>query len=236
MFGVLLESRARRQRRSGGTVLSVAAHLAIAGLVTATSTATARRPEPIKPTLVKLQPPAPKPVERTVEIVRETRAGDPTFAPIEVPRFEAPAIVPTKLPEIVLGQGTPTVDTLLINSRPGAGGGATGRLGLLDLDEKPSSGEWRGSELLMRMVNSGKPRYPESLRQAGIDGRVLIRFVVDTTGRIDPASVSIVQSTHDLFSRAVRDALAQFRFRPAETGGRRVTALAEMPFEFTISK
>jgi len=45
-----------------------------------------------------------------------------------------------------------------------------------------------------------------------------------------------VSSTHDLFSRAVLEALDGFRFKPAEVGTRRVAALAEMPFEFRITK
>jgi hypothetical protein len=39
-----------------------------------------------------------------------------------------------------------------------------------------------------------------------------------------------------LFARAVRDALPAFLFKPAELGGHRVRALAEMPFEFQITK
>ena len=69
----------------------------------------------------------------------------------------------------------------------------------------------------MRIVTSAKPRYPESLRQAGIDGRVLVRFTVDTLGRVDMSSVQILESTHDLFTRAVRDALAGFRFKPPKS-------------------
>jgi protein TonB len=59
---------------------------------------------------------------------------------------------------------------------------------------------------------------------------------VDTSGRIDMNSVTVIASTHDLFTRAVRDALPAFRFKPAELGGHRVRALAEMPFEFQITK
>ena len=88
----------------------------------------------------------------------------------------------------------------------------------------------------MRIVSSAKPRYPESLRQAGISGRVVIRFVVDTLGSIDMTSVQVLESTHDGFARAVRDVLPRFRFKPSEVGGRRVRSLAEMPFEFTVSR
>jgi protein TonB len=88
----------------------------------------------------------------------------------------------------------------------------------------------------MRIVTSATPRYPESLRQAGLDGRVLVRFIVDTIGKVDMNSVQVLESTHDLFARAVRDALGRFRFKPAEVRGRRIPAMAEMPFEFQMRK
>jgi protein TonB len=65
---------------------------------------------------------------------------------------------------------------------------------------------------------------------------VLIRFVVDTLGRIDVSTIQVLSSTHDQFTRAVRDVLPAFRFKPAEVGGHRVRSLAEMPFEFTVAK
>ncbi|HWP15549.1 MAG TPA: energy transducer TonB [Xanthobacteraceae bacterium] len=88
----------------------------------------------------------------------------------------------------------------------------------------------------MRIVTTAKPRYPERLREAGIEGTVVVRFTVDTTGRVDRRTAQVVSSTHDLFSRAVLEALDGFRFKPAEVGTRRVAALAEMPFEFRITK
>jgi protein TonB len=89
---------------------------------------------------------------------------------------------------------------------------------------------------MMRIVEQVRPRYPDMLRQAGIDGRVLLRFTVDTTGRVDPSSVVVVSSTHDLFAGAARAALLGFRFRPAEVDGQHVRVLAEMPFEFAIRR
>ena len=65
---------------------------------------------------------------------------------------------------------------------------------------------------MMRIVAQSSPRYPESLRQAGISGRVVIRFVVDTLGSIDMTSVQVLESTHDVFSSAVREALPRLSF------------------------
>ena len=98
------------------------------------------------------------------------------------------------------------------------------------------STEWRGGELLMRIVASTVPRYPERLRDAGVEGNVMVQFVVDTTGRVDMSSIKVIASTHALFTDAVRDALARFRFRPAELAGRHVEALAQMPFDFRLKR
>jgi len=110
--------------------------------------------------------------------------------------------------------------------------------GIIDgADDLPPGGRaWRGSELAMRIVTSVKPRYPETLRQAQVEGNVIIMFAIDTAGRVLMPSVKVLRSTHDLFTRAVMDALPGFRFQPAELGGHRVPSLAEMPFEFTIGR
>jgi protein TonB len=120
------------------------------------------------------------------------------------------------------------------HSPTGGHGGVPG--GIIDGEQQRGSSEWTVNDILMNVLTPAKPRYPESLRSAGIDGRVLVQFVVDTMGRVDMNSVKILSATHDLFSRSVRDALGNFRFRPAESGGHRVAALAQMPFEFQITK
>ena len=96
------------------------------------------------------------------------------------------------------------------------------------------SGVWTGAETLMRLTRTIRPRYPDNLRTAGVAGRVVVRFVVDTTGHVDMASTQVLESTHDLFTRAVLDVLPSLRFVPAETNGRRVRSLAEMPFDFVL--
>lgn len=233
MFGELLESRARRHRRTGGVVLSVVTHVTIIGaatVVTARGAPVPHRPE--KPVIVHVTPPPPRrPVERQVSRVTQAR---PQFhdVVISVTTVVAPTVVPTSLPPIDMTRGLAS-DSIVVGATASSGSGYPSRT--LDLRDDGGDGRaWRGNDLLMRMTASAKPRYPENLRTAGIDGRVLVRFAVDTLGRIDPASVEIVSSTHQLFTDAVRQVLGVFRFRPAESGGRRVRALAEMPFEFSI--
>jgi protein TonB len=78
------------------------------------------------------------------------------------------------------------------------------------------------------------PRYPAELRSAGVEGEVLVQFVVDTTGLYEPGTVKILQSSHELFTAAVRDALPSLKFSPAEIGGRKVRQIVQQPFTFNI--
>ncbi len=81
-----------------------------------------------------------------------------------------------------------------------------------------------------------QPRYPESLRAAGITGRVVVQFVVDTTGRAEPGSVEVQESPRPEFADAVRAALPRFRFTPGEVNGRKVRTRVQLPFEFSLSR
>lgn len=82
---------------------------------------------------------------------------------------------------------------------------------------------------------SQHPRYPAVLREAGVEGEVLVKFVVDERGLADPATLEVIRSTHELFSQAVRDGLAAMRFTPAELGGNKVKQWVEQPFTFRIA-
>ena len=79
-----------------------------------------------------------------------------------------------------------------------------------------------------------EPQYPDSLYRAKVAGEVVVEFVVDTVGLADPATVEILSSTDDLFSRAVRDGLAGATFSPARRKGRRVRQLMQLPVAFTL--
>lgn len=84
-------------------------------------------------------------------------------------------------------------------------------------------------------AGSTKPRYPDILRTAGVVGEVLVSFVVDETGHADAETFKVLRSTHDLFASAVKRALPDMEFTPAEVGGRKVKQLVEQPFSFAIA-
>jgi protein TonB len=80
------------------------------------------------------------------------------------------------------------------------------------------------------------PTYPPALRAAEIGGEVVARYVVDTTGRVEPESVEILRSTHAGFNDAVRAGLRRARFRPALSGRHRVRQLVEQGFRFVVTR
>ena len=80
------------------------------------------------------------------------------------------------------------------------------------------------------------PVYPDALLSAGVPGRVVVEFVVDTTGRADMNTFGTVTTTHPQFTDAVRRAIAAARFTPAMLGGRKVRQLVQLPFSFTVPR
>lgn len=85
-----------------------------------------------------------------------------------------------------------------------------------------------------REPDSAAPTYPPALMTAGVEGWAAVRFVVDTNGRVDIATVQSIGFTSPEFHRAVREALPKMKFRPARIGGRPVRQLAEQLFKFEI--
>jgi hypothetical protein len=60
-------------------------------------------------------------------------------------------------------------------------------------------------------------------------------FVVDTSGLVLPGSAKVARSTHQLFTEAVRTALPDMRFVPAEVAGRKVRQLVQQAFVFAVA-
>ena len=88
----------------------------------------------------------------------------------------------------------------------------------------------------VRDPDSAAPAYPVLMMNKGIEGYAAMRFVVDTTGRIDMGTVELLQATNPEFVQAVRQAMPRMHFRPAKMGAIAVRQLAEQLFKFEIRK
>ncbi|MGH7663571.1 MAG: TonB family protein [Gemmatimonadaceae bacterium] len=88
------------------------------------------------------------------------------------------------------------------------------------------------SEVVPLAADPPSPRYPDSLYQAGIDGLVVLEFVVDTQGRVETGTIGVVSSTHPLFSEAAVSVVHSAEYLPARRDGRLVRQLVRQPFSF----
>jgi TonB family protein len=77
--------------------------------------------------------------------------------------------------------------------------------------------------------------YPEDMRLQGIQGTVILQAIVDTLGRVEPASVRVVASPYPAFSDAARKQILKTVFRPARLNGRAVRVLIKVPVRFTLA-
>ena len=89
-------------------------------------------------------------------------------------------------------------------------------------------------ESAVRSEGSAAPVYPREMLEKGVEGAVLTRYVIDTTGRADSASLQVLNATNNAFTQSVREALPGMRFSPAVVQGHKVRQLVEQNFEFRI--
>src|SRR5205809_715137 len=61
--------------------------------------------------------------------------------------------------------------------------------------------------------------YPELLRRAGVEGRVLLQAIIDTMGRAEPASVKVISSPNPGFDESAKQWILRTLFRPGRVHG-----------------
>lgn len=85
-------------------------------------------------------------------------------------------------------------------------------------------------------ISGPQPRYPDILRQAGIEGRVLIEAVIDTTGHAERGTIRVLSSTHQLFEGPAREVVQGSLFSPGRIQGRAVRVRVQQPINFAITR
>ncbi len=110
----------------------------------------------------------------------------------------------------------------------GGGAGGDGTFVAATVDRQP---ELTNRDAIARMLQR---LYPERLRDMGVEGRVVVQFVIDANGRVEMGSVQILSSSNDAFTRPARQVLGDMLFRPARVGGQNVRMLTQMPITFNV--
>lgn len=229
MLERLLETGTQRRKSAWGGAVSVMVHGTIIALVVA---ATAHANPIVDPghdiVVIPLHPPVENgPTERPGRDGAGS-TGDPTNLP-SIPTLDVPTTVDPTIPEtspVTAGVGA---DTTLLSEIGGAANNGGATLGGTGVASDATV------DVPVRALGDRAPAYPEMLRTAGIAGTVRVQFVVDTTGRAEPSSIRVLESTHALFTQSVLASLRGARFTPGEVAGRRVRTLVERSFRFDIA-
>jgi protein TonB len=140
-----------------------------------------------------------------------------------------PDVIPTEIPPVDLNQRFDARDFTGRGVEGGIAAGIVGGTGPVDnaqvfleaqLDDPPS------------VLSPGPSRYPEVLKAAGISGRVVLEFVVDTSGHVDASSIKIISTPHQGFNNAAREAVRATVFRPGKLRGQPVNVMVRQAVNF----
>ena len=88
---------------------------------------------------------------------------------------------------------------------------------------------------LPELVKRVSPEYPEDLRKKGIEGKVVLKVLVDTTGKVKEVMIARSSGYTALDSSAVK-AVKKFEFRPAVSNGKKISSWVTIPFVFKLAK
>jgi TonB family protein len=77
--------------------------------------------------------------------------------------------------------------------------------------------------------------YPRTAKLAGMNGSALVQFVVDTSGRAKPESITCMQATYKDFADAAVAAVKMMEFVPATIEGHKIEQLVQYPIDFKLN-
>jgi TonB family protein len=92
-----------------------------------------------------------------------------------------------------------------------------------------------GADVLPVLVKMPAPYYANVMREADVEGRVILKALVDRRGRIRRSSIVVVRTTEVRFVASARDALKAALFRPARLQGWPIEAWVTVAFDFNAN-
>ena len=100
--------------------------------------------------------------------------------------------------------------------------------------EPPGPDVFDVAEVQPRLIEGSnlQPDYPPLAREAGIEGRVIVQFIVDTDDSVSDAQV--MRSPHDMLSRAALETVESLRFEPGRQSGEAVKVRLALPITFRL--
>lgn len=155
-------------------------------------------------------------------------------APKGFQTVDAPMNIPTDIPPIDLTQRFDPRDFSGTGVEGGIFAGVEGGTGPVDQDIMTHTFLEAAVDEPPERISGPALRYPEMLRQAGIQGAVVFEFVVATDGTVEPGSIVVIMTSNDGFVSPARDVIQKSRFRPGRVRGVPVRVLVRQTVTFNI--
>lgn len=241
----LIESRklvTTTARKRDGVFVSVVVHvLLIASTFTLASAKGISVPKQDPDDILYVAPPDPKPVDKPqMSVSSDPAPSSDVISDVITPDFRMPVVIPDVIPDIDLMHDAFNNDLQLKRS-PGTltsngSGTAVGGLGGGGTAAPAVYAEAQVDKVVSIHSGYRTPRYPESMRAAGVQQTINVEFVVDSAGFIEKNSLTFADGAHMSFQSAVREALANAKFLPAEVNGRRVRQRVSQAFVFSLGR
>ena len=224
MFDVLIESKQKSEKKKifGVGMISLVLHTVIVtGAVVATLTAgPGDTSTKVDTQMVFLNQQEQKPDQPPPPQLDMQLKGFQTVV--------APTDIPTNIPPVNLQEHFDPRDYSGVGVEGGVATGIVpGSDQVLSVDvvqEKPE------------LLSHPPPAYPPLLQQAGIEGRVMVQAIIDTTGRVEPNSARVVESANPGFDQPAKNVVLRSLFRPGRVYGRAVRVLVAIPIDFKIQR
>jgi len=138
-----------------------------------------------------------------------------------------PTLIPAVIPPVNLQEHFDPKDFTGVGVEGGVANGLT-----------PSSDQVYSSDIVDQkpaLISAPPLTYPSLLREAGISGRVVLQAVIDTTGRAEPGSIKVLQSTSPAFEPPAKQWIQKASFRPARMSGRAVRVIVNQELDYTLT-
>jgi len=231
MFTELVESRSdRRAVRYAvpSTMMSVIVHVALVYGVIAVTMQSA----PAEPTrivgAIRIEFPDPMrsaaPARTAPPAVAALERPDIVVPPTEIPHGIAPIEPGPDVQSFTPPWSAPSREFSWGGLGEGSGGGLSALFYQEVVDDPP------------RLISTPPMRYPEALRTAGVEGRVVVEVVIDTTGHPEPETLRILVGDRAAFEEEATRLVLGSLFRPGKVRGRPVRALVKVPVAFELSR
>ena len=255
MFNKLVASDGRTKKKTataGTLVTSVVLHgLLVAGAVAASVVvpeAMEKEQELVEYVDIIEEEPAPEPEPEPEPEEPPPPTPQPEVAPPVVKGTQAlvpPAEPPKDIPDVDLS--APAVKQEDFSGQGKIGGVAAGvdkgvAQSTAKREEPANEGVYEVSAVseLPKLTNGSEVartlsrNYPPLLRDAGVTGSATLKFVIDASGRVENASITVLDSTHPQFGDAAKKVVEKMKFKPAKVNGQGVRVQVTQPITFNV--